>query len=338
MDTETPNKAHLNPDWEPKGCHIHAVLVEAPVEPGQNWESTGISEKIIADTVLSQEALSGLTPGELTTTTARGKAAAGQLREAKNGAKAETKTDNHGRPERKISPSQGPDGANPPSRAGKEGLPGPHWVTNLSEFSKKDGSVGAANPSFGAGNGDLRRPNGKDHTALVLEPQEKGTAEGVEKVDLIIAPATGQIQATEGRPQSPIISHTKALGRGAASSEALVARGDSQNLGAGNLGPHRSKGRLNDPQKGPTNEEVLAVGMPGGQARGKIPQRRDEEQGKDNGKNKRGKLGKHRKGDGGDERGKPGGQSKRDDEENEHERARKVEPAKEFAAKRRSRS
>ena len=40
------------------------------------------------------------------------------------------------------------------------------------------------------------------------------------------------------------------------------------------------------------NEEVLAVGMPGGQARGKIPQRRDEEeQGKDNGENKRGKLG-----------------------------------------------
>ena len=90
--------------------------------------------------------------------------------------------------------------------------------------------MGTANPSFGAGNGDLHRPNGKDHTALVLEPQEKGTAEGVEKVDLIIAPAngdqSGQIQATEGRPQSPIISHSKALGRGAASSEALVARGD----------------------------------------------------------------------------------------------------------------
>ena len=59
LETETPNKAHLNPDWEPKGCHIHAVLVEAPVgdaQPGRNWESTGISEKIIADTVLSQEA------------------------------------------------------------------------------------------------------------------------------------------------------------------------------------------------------------------------------------------------------------------------------------------
>ena len=193
--------------------------------------------------------------------------------------------DNHGRPERE---SQGPDEANPPSRAGKAGLPGPRWEDpilgsqspNLSEFPKKDGSVSTANPSFGAGNGDLHRPNGKDHTALVLEPQEKGIAEGVEKVDLIIAPANGdqagQIQATEGRPQSPIISHTKALGRGAASSEALVARGDCQNLGAGNLGPHRSKGRLNDPQKGPMNEEVLAVGMPGGQARGKIPQRRDE--------------------------------------------------------------
>ena len=91
-------------------------------------------------------------------------------------------------------------------------------------------------------------------------------------------------------------------------------------MGAGNLGPHRSKGRLNDPQKGPMNEEVLAVGMPGGQARGKIPQRRDEEeQGKDNDENKRGKLGKHRKGDGGDEGGKPGGRSKRDDGENEHE-------------------
>ena len=166
LETETPNKAHPNPDWEPKGCHIHAVLVEAPVgdaQPGRNWESTGISEKITADTVLSQEALSGLTPGELITITARGKAAAGQL-EAKpngetgrpqNGTKAETKTDNHGRPEREISPSQGPDEANPPSRAGKAGLPGPHWVDpilgsqspNLSEFPKKDGS-GHSKPQF----------------------------------------------------------------------------------------------------------------------------------------------------------------------------------------------
>ena len=225
--TTEHQKAIGDRNAQQKGCHIHAVLVEAPVgdaQPRRNWESTGMSEKIIADTVLSQEALSGLTPGELTTTTARGKAAAGQLREAKpNGEtgrpqNGETKTDNHGRPEREISPSQGPDEAKPPSRAGKAGLPGPHWVDpilgsqspNLSEFPKKDGSVGTANPSFGAGNGDLHRPNGKDHTASVLEPQEKGTAEGVEKGDLIIAPAngdqSGQIQATEGTPKLWVVA------------------------------------------------------------------------------------------------------------------------------------
>ena len=273
-------------------------------------------ETNISDGVLSQEGFSGLTSGELTATTARGETAEGQTRDAelrretegsKSGTKAETKTDNHGRPEREISPSQGHDEAKPPSRVRKADLPEPHWADpifgsqnpNPPKLPRKHGNADTANPRFGAGNGDLHRPKGDDHTTLTPGPQEQGTAEGVENVDLVIAPAngdhSGQTRAIEGRPLSPIISYTKALGCGAASSGMLIARGDSQNFGAGNLGSCLFNGRLNDTQKGPINNEIYYAGMPKEHLRRKTPQQQDE----------RGKLGEQRKGDRESERGTP---------------------------------
>ena len=75
---------------------------------------------------------------------------------------------------------------------------------DLSESPKRDENVGTANPSFGAGNGGLGRPDGVEKVDLVIAPANGGQREEAEKVDLVIAPANGghpgQNQVQESTP------------------------------------------------------------------------------------------------------------------------------------------
>ena len=69
---------------------------------------------------------------------------------------------------------------------------------DLSESPKEHENVGTANPSFGAGNGGLGKPNGVEKVGLVIAPAHGGQHEEVEKVDLVIAPANeGQHEDVE---------------------------------------------------------------------------------------------------------------------------------------------